>query len=128
MSASIPVIFHQADNSTHPSWSPTSTCSGSTCSVWLAKPDGTAELFSATGANKKLKKWSTIRIEGGGYLAFLTLRLFRAASAPIIVCTIIINFSFLYILGWKNKVVVVLLVKTKARKQGKYPQCDFPIC
>ena len=37
-----------------------------------------------------------------GCLAFLTLRLFRAASAPIIVCTIIINFSFLYILGWKK--------------------------
>ena len=29
--------------------------------------------------------------------SFLTLRLFRAASAPIIVCTIVINFYFLYI-------------------------------
>ena len=64
MSASIPVKFCQADNSTHPSWSPTSTCSGSTFSVWLAKPDGTAEPFSATGANKKLNKCSAIRIEG----------------------------------------------------------------
>ena len=64
MSASIPVKLCQADNSTHPSWSPTSTCGGSTFSVWLAKPDGTAEPFSATGANKKLNKCSAIRIEG----------------------------------------------------------------
>ena len=34
-----------------------------------------------------------------GCLAFLALRLFRAASAPIIVCTIVINFYFLYIMG-----------------------------
>ena len=31
--------------------------------------------------------------------AFLTLRLFRAASAPIIVCTIVINFYFMHIIG-----------------------------
>ena len=42
-------------------------------------------------------------------LAFLTLRLFWAASAPIIVCTIVINFYFLYIMGW-NKVLLLLLL------------------
>ena len=47
--------------------------------------------------NKKVTK--TNGYFSTGCLAFLTLRLFRAASAPIIVCTIIINFSFLYILG-----------------------------
>ena len=57
-----------------------------------------------------------------GCLAFLTLRLFRAASAPIIVCTIIINFSFLYILGWKknlknNKKINLLKVKTILKRE-----------
>ena len=33
----------------------------------------------------------------------------RAASAPIIVCTIVINFYFLYIMGW-NKVLLLLLL------------------
>ena len=51
-----------------------------------------------------------IHLNGLGYLfgclAFLTLRLFRAASAPIIVCTIVINFYFLYIMGW-NKVLLL---------------------
>ena len=51
--------------------------------------------------NKKVTK--TNEYFSTGCLAFLTLRLFRAASAPIIVFTIIINFSFLYILGWKKK-------------------------
>ena len=43
--------------------------------------------------NKKVTK--TNGYFSTGCLAFLTLRLFRAASAPIIVCTIIINFSFM---------------------------------
>ena len=64
------------------------------------------------------------------WLAFFTLRLFRAASAPIIVCTIIINSSFLYILGWKiklllkNKVVVVagIIVGKASLKRQRTPE------
>ena len=42
-------------------------------------------------------------------LAFLTLRLFRAASAPIIVCTVVIKFFISRILWGEIKSVVVLL-------------------
>ena len=62
--------------------------------------------------NKKVTK--TNGYFSTGCLAFLTLRLFRAASAPIIVCTIIINFSFLYILGWKKKKKKLLLFRCQA--------------
>ena len=54
-----------------------------------------------------------------GCLAFLTLRLFRAASDPIMVWTIVINFYFLYIMGW-NKVLLLLLLTLLSRKNKAF--------
>ena len=44
-------------------------------------------------------------------LAFLTLRLFRAASAPIIVCTAVIKFFISCILWGEIEVLLLLLLR-----------------
>ena len=53
-------------------------------------------IFDYANVSLEIPQYLCYSLQG---LAFLTLRLFRAASAPIIVCTIVIHFYFLYIMG-----------------------------